>query len=133
MIKQIDTPVAKLSFQEDVLTVLLKENSELEPNEFNDLLDQAMEFVEYKKHYVIIDTRLIYNASSETRKLYAESPHKVYRYADAFIVNSLAMRLLVNFYITFQRPEIPARMFNNEKAAMIWIKELKKTNHYSVK
>lgn len=131
MIKQIDTPVAKLSLQEDVLTVVLKENAELSNNEFESLLNQAMEFVEYKKHYVIIDTRFIYTANSETRKIYAESPHKEYRHADAFIVNSLAMRLLVNFYIKFQRPEIPARMFNNEKAALVWINELKKINHQS--
>ena len=57
--------------------------------------------------------------------MYSDDNFIKYRYADAFIVNSLPMRLLVNFYISFNKPKIPTKMFNNPESAREWIYTLK--------
>ncbi|MGZ3885614.1 MAG: DUF7793 family protein [Bacteroidia bacterium] len=41
--------------------------------------------------------------------------------ADALITDSLAMRLIANSYIKFNRPEVPTRMFSDEKKAIEWL------------
>ena len=126
MKNQIDTPSAILSLDEKVLFVKMKANINLGLTEMQELLRQAVELNQHKKYFAIIDTQSPYETSLEARNYYSESEYTDYRYADAFIVTSLPMRLLVNFYISFHKPKIPTKMFNNEKKAIEWINSLKK-------
>lgn len=126
MRKTLETSVAFLSFEDDILLVKMKEGINLDQSEMEQLLKQAVEFTSPNKYFAIIDTTALYDSTPESRSFYAESDYSNYRYADAFIVNSLPMRLLVNFFITFNKPKIPSKMFNNEESALNWIQSLKK-------
>jgi hypothetical protein len=126
MRKTLETSVAFLSFEDDILLVKMKEGINLDQAEMEQLLKQAVEFTSPNKYFAIIDTTALYDSTPESRSFYAESDYSNYRYADAFIVNSLPMRLLVNFFITFNKPKIPSKMFNNEESALNWIQSLKK-------
>lgn len=126
MKKTLDTPFALLSFEDDVLYVKMKEGVNLGQVEMEELLKQAVAFTAPNKYFAIVDTTATYDSTPESRSFYAESDYSKYRYADAFIVNSLPMRLLVNFFITFNKPKIPSKMFNNEENAYEWINSLKK-------
>jgi hypothetical protein len=126
MRKTLETSVAFLSFEDDILLVKMKEGINLDQAEMEQLLKQAVEFTSPNKYFAVIDTTALYDSTPESRSFYAESDYSNYRYADAFIVNSLPMRLLVNFFITFNKPKIPSKMFNNEESALNWIQSLKK-------
>lgn len=125
MKKILDTPFASLSYEDDILLVKMKEGVNLGQSEMEDLLKQAVELTTPNKYFAIIDTTAPYDSSVEARNFYAESEYSKYRYADAFIVNSLPMRLLVNFFITFNKPKIPSKMFNDSESANEWINTLK--------
>jgi hypothetical protein len=45
-----------------------------------------------------------------------------YSKADAFIVGSMAFQLIANFYLKFNKPERPTKMFSDEKEAIAWLK-----------
>lgn len=126
MIKTLNTPFAFLSFEDEILFVKMKEGVNLDQAEMEELLKQAVELTAPNKYFAIVDTTSSYDSTPESRSFYAESDYSKYRYADAFIVNSLPMRLLVNFFITFNKPKIPSKMFNNEESAYEWIHSLKK-------
>ena len=126
MKKTLDTPFAFLSFEDEILFVKMKEGINLGQAEMETLLKQAVEFTNPNKYFAIVDTTAPYDSTLESRNFYAESDYSKYRYADAFIVNSLPMRLLVNFFIAFNKPKIPSKMFNNEESAIEWINSLKK-------
>lgn len=126
MKKLLDTPVAFLSFEDDILLVKMKEGANLGQSEMEELLKQAVSLTAPDKYFAIVDTRASYDSTIEARDYYAESDYSKHRFADAFIVNSLPMRLLVNFYISFNKPKIPSKMFNNEESALDWIHTLKK-------
>lgn len=126
MMKNLDTPVASLILDNNILYVKMKEGINLDRPEMEALLKQAIELTQPDKYYAIIDTRAQYDSTVEARNFYAESDYSKYRYADAFIVNSLPMRLLVNFFITFNKPKIPSKMFNTKEEALKWINGLKK-------
>ena len=126
MKKTLDTSVALLTFEDDVLFVKMKEGVNLGQVEMEELLKQAVEFTAPDKYFAVIDTTAPYDSTVEARNFYAESDYCKCRYADAFIVNSLPMRLLVNFFISFNKPKIPSKMFNNEESALIWVNSLKK-------
>lgn len=126
MKKTLDTPLALLSFEDDILFVKMKEGVNLGQLEMEELLKQAVELTAPNKYFAIVDTTAPYDSTPESRSFYAESDYSKHRYADAFIVNSLPMRLLVNFFITFNKPKIQSKMFNNEESAYEWINTLKK-------
>lgn len=52
------------------------------------------------------------SASNEMRKL---------RVADAFVIDSLAQRILGNFYLKFSKPQFPTRLFNSKEEALKWL------------
>ncbi len=122
---QTENHIAKLKYDNDILIVVIKEDVDLGIKEMDELLEFSAKFTSYKKRYTIVDTRSNYNSSQEVSNHYAKSEYNKYRYADAFIVNSLGMRLLVNFYIRFHKPEILTRLFNDEQSAIHWINSLK--------
>lgn len=51
-----------------------------------------------------------------------EEPNR-YTIADAFVVKNLPQQLLVNFYITVNKPPRPTRFFTNENKAVSWLKQ----------
>ncbi len=126
MKKTLDTPFAILSYENDILLVKMKAGVNLGKVEMEELLKLAVEFTTPNKYFAIVDTTSPYDSTPDSRSFYAESDYSKHRYADAFIVNSLPMRLLVNFFISFNKPKIPSKMFNNEKNANEWITSLKK-------
>lgn len=54
----------------------------------------------------------IYNSSLEVMD---------YCLAVALVSESLAGKLMANFFIKFNRPEAPTRFFNSEEEAIIWL------------
>ena len=45
-----------------------------------------------------------------------------YSKADAFMIKTTAMQLIANFYLKFNKPERPTKMFADEKEAIEWLK-----------
>jgi hypothetical protein len=43
--------------------------------------------------------------------------------ADAFVTNNLPERMIANFYIQFNKPAIPTRLFRDEFSALRWLQE----------
>jgi hypothetical protein len=48
------------------------------------------------------------------------------RIAEAFLINSLANLLIANFYIKFNRPPNPTKVFNNLESALEWLRSQNK-------
>lgn len=124
MIKS-ENNIAYVYYDNDILTAVIKGHIDLGIEELEELLEFTNHVTQYKKRYTIIDTRSDYTSKSEVQKYYAEHEHVKYRFADAFVVNSLAMRMLVNFYIRFHNPKIPTKLFNDMTSAVNWIESLK--------
>ena len=46
-----------------------------------------------------------------------------YSAADAFVITSIAQRILANFYIRIVRPQRPTKFFNTKEDALGWIQK----------
>ena len=44
--------------------------------------------------------------------------------ADAFVLRSLGLKLLMNGYLRINKPNRPTRFFNNEESAVEWLKQI---------
>jgi len=62
----------------------------------------------------------------EAGRLLAKSEILKYlRIAHAFIVNSLSVRLMVNFYLRVYSPGCPGKIFDQEGEAINWLRKFK--------
>jgi hypothetical protein len=43
--------------------------------------------------------------------------------ADAFVIKSMAQKILANFYIKINKPERPTKFFNDKNEAIKWLKQ----------
>jgi hypothetical protein len=117
-------------------------NSEIQLDErgflriaFNDT-DDEIEFDEIKQQidacYIISDGKPIpvlidvrngkKNLSPEARN-YAgkQNPHRHLKLAEALLINSLAQRIMANFFIKFNKHHHPSKVFTREEAAVKWL------------
>ena len=53
----------------------------------------------------------------------SQNEYNPYSKADAFVLNSIAQKILANFYVKINKPERPTKFFNNADEALIWLKK----------
>ena len=52
----------------------------------------------------------------------AKKAYNPYSTADAFVLKSMAQKILANFYIKINKPERPTMFFNHADEALVWLK-----------
>jgi len=76
-------------------------------------------------HHIIIDFRkTAVTFSPDAREFFAENEaHNKLRLSQVIIIDSLAHKLVANFYMRFNKPKSPTVIVNSEEQAMNWIKK----------
>lgn len=64
----------------------------------------------------------------DVRKWASDPSGNSFTIADAFVINSMAQKLIGNFYLTFHRPVKPTKLFNELQEAEKWLKSFSKRN-----
>lgn len=57
----------------------------------------------------------------EVRDWAADTSGNNYTYCDAIIISNLAQKIIANFYIKFNKPKMPTKVFTSTEKAMEWI------------
>lgn len=115
-IKKINDKIICLEFKDGV-------DFELEDAEETD--KAYYELCEGKPFCSLIDARVYGSISSEARAFFAHDDLvKDIRIAEAFVITSLGIRMLAKFYIQFNRPDNPVKIFSNTKDATNWLEEM---------
>ncbi len=52
---------------------------------------------------------------------YSANEGTAFTSAEAYVINSLAHKILGNFYTKVNKPAVPTRMFSNEEEAVKWL------------
>lgn len=79
------------------------------------------EFMDYVKRPVLYSHQEFALPSREVRENFARQEANPNSLADAFITNTLAMKMIANAYLTFNKPARPTRFFKNEEEAEEWL------------
>lgn len=70
---------------------------------------------------VLVDLRGIRSQSAEARALFAGPEGTAVSSAVALVIGSVLSRVLGNFYLGFNRPEVPTRLFTSVAEAEVWL------------
>lgn len=106
------------------LYLQFKGNVDHTVEEFDELILTIKELMNFKPFVVINDLRNNFGGfSKEIREYLAQHPDLIkYKYAEAMLVNNLGIRMQVNFYLKFNKPNMVYKVFNDEEKAMNWLK-----------
>lgn len=61
--------------------------------------------------------------SVEARKFIAQAESNPYAKAEAYVISDLPQRIVGNFFLKFDKPARPTKIFTNEEEAMEWLKQ----------
>jgi hypothetical protein len=101
--------------------IIIPENTLFTIKDFQRLLAAQKELGEIKTPSLV----LAHESSSleaEAFKTVSKKLSNPYSTADAFVIKSMAQRIIGNFYLKVSKPERPTRFFNNKDEAISWLK-----------
>lgn len=76
------------------------------------------------RRYAVLVTSHPYSSFSPEARVYSARPEFVQdTIASALVIQSMAQRLVGNFYLQVNRPHIPTRLFTDREAALEWLRE----------
>lgn len=108
--------------QDNILLIEYNEVSSITVKNLYDLKELNTKLVGNGKYHTITEFRKgLINLTDEAKKYVAESPKNKQRISDSLIVNSLAQRIEVELYLTFNKPRIKTKVFTDLNKALNWI------------
>lgn len=117
-------PLANLQYdtEKNILFFRVKQDLEVEAKEIREMIGYAQKVMGNKKHLAVVDFGSSLGSTSEARSIYANDPYiQNFRIADAFLVKSLGVRLVANFFIQVTIPKVKTRLFTDELLAIDWL------------
>jgi hypothetical protein len=127
IIKSKDIGSSVLSLRsDDLMRISLKEHTTLNLKDAEDMVRAFGEMGNGKKFLLLFIAGTDTTVNTESR-YYASTPEaNRFTIASAFVVKSIAQKLLGNAYVTFNKPVTPTRIFTNEQDAIDWLYTFKK-------
>jgi hypothetical protein len=74
----------------------------------------------------IVDSRNSWSITKEAQEYAERADSPMRTIARAVIVNSLTTTVLKNFFLKFNKPELPLKIFNSQEKAIEWLLSFKK-------
>ncbi len=75
-----------------------------------------------RRRPVLVDLRAIRSQSADARAYFAGPDATQVSLAVALLIGSPLSRAIGNFYLGFNRPAMPTRLFTDERAALEWLR-----------
>lgn len=119
---KISTDVSTISLQEDgIIRMDMHPVEEITVNDQKAIMDVIHEIGGGRSFCNLVVFKQYVNVDEEARQFSASPEGNIYTIADAFVINSVALKLVGNFYMQVNKPVKPTRIFTNEKDAIAWL------------
>lgn len=112
-----------ISLEKDIYRFDIAEGAEITLEDAEELIRIGTEMTKGLRVGALVDARANFTDTNESRKYFAEQTAAQQFAAVAVVTKSLAQRLIVNFYINVNRPNVPTRMFGDKEEAIKWLRK----------
>lgn len=120
---RIKTSVTEMFVDDDgILRIRILEGAVVTLQKMIEHLAASSKLLNGKKALTLIDGSAQFTMTTEANKLLASKEGAENRIAAAFVTNSFLNKIWFNFYIKFNKPVTPSKMFNSEEQALIWLR-----------
>lgn len=125
-IKEFDFPDVNIQRKSnDIVYVTFKDDCNLDIPLQMRLLDYYREITDDKLMHFIFFAAENVSLSKEARDNAVKIEDQSTLGASAVVVDTLAYKLIANFYLKFNKPKRPYRVFSKEEEAIKWLKTIK--------
>ncbi len=121
-----DSRICKVELlDKQLISFNFKGNEDHKVEEFQVLIKELVILMNHQPFVVLNDLRNNFGGfSKEIRNFLGSHPDLIkYKYAEALIVNSLGIRLQVNFFLQFNVKKMKYKVFSDERKAIKWLLE----------
>ncbi len=112
--------------EDDTIEVKYKERVNIELTDMENILSDLNLFTKNKRLKRLIVITKNSSITKEARIYLQEQNHLERKniIAEAVVVNSLAQKMAINFYLSFIKDDFPSKYFTDINKAKEWLKEL---------
>lgn len=122
--QEIDIPAATIRIREEgFLHIHIKIEDEFTIEHSASIVKARTELAANRKMPILYTTTKFVIPSKEVREYVATESRSELVVADAFVIHSLPQRLMVRFFLQFNKPVRPTRFFEDEALAIEWLKK----------
>lgn len=107
--------------ENNILEIEFQAGQDVTLEESIQIHDWVTSLIPDRKHYCIAIAKFGTTADPEVREWLSSEGRLKTIAADAFIVSSLAQKIVANFYLKYNKPKQPTRAFTNLADARKWI------------
>ncbi len=100
----------------------ISEGTEIAYEDAVELIQIGSEITAGKQVGALVDIKSSFTITKDAREYFALHANQKQFKAIAILSGNLASRLIANFYIRINRPEIPTRLFLDEVQALKWLR-----------
>ena len=122
LLEKVVTRTAEIFVDEnDIIHLVILEGIHLD---YYDALDNSLvlrNLSKNKRALKLIDARANYSIDKKARTFIASKELKEKTMARAILVNSTVKKILTNFYLHLNEPEVPAKIFTDYNEAYNWL------------
>jgi len=97
---------------------------ELDVEDGYELRRNFLIFSKGNKFAVLTDASSFFSTTNELRELLASKEFTDKRFATAIVTQSMASKIIGNFFIRVNKPASPTKLFSNEEEAFQWLKHM---------
>ncbi len=120
--KQIVVPYYLYLRSDGIMYVRISSEKEETVELVKEMVKKMGEMVNYTQVPMLARHDAFALPGKPNRDHWAKKESCPYSKADAFMIKSVAMQLIANFYLRINKPERPTKMFTDEKEAIKWLK-----------
>lgn len=115
--------------EDDILSFKYAPKLEMDLDIAKELVKNRLDYTGGREMYTLIDGTNLKSTTKEARD-YMTDPEGGLKgiLAGAFLANSVVTTVIINLYLTINKPPKPAKFFSNKDSAIKWLKDLKQNN-----
>ena len=102
--------------------IIVNEKEEFKIEDLNKLISAQLELGGLKLPVLVLCSEQA-TTDIELLNTISKDSYNPYSKADAFVIKSMAQKILANFYVKIIKSERPTKFFNNKEEAIEWLKQ----------
>ena len=122
--KKVDIGHSSVELRYDGLVeIVFKRSSLIGLQECLDLMDAYEQILEKRRYPLLHIAEDYVQFNGDAREFGSSEEGLRFSAAEAFVIKSLAHKLLANFYLKVNKPSVPTKFFSNKEDAEEWLKK----------
>ena len=121
--KKNDLRCAVVGLRSDgIMHFAMKSVDEITEKDVKEILNAVSQIGNGKKFCNLITFQEYISISKEAKEFSASPEGNLYTIADAFVLHSVPLVIVGKFYLKFNNPICPTKIFKSEEKAIAWLK-----------